>query len=88
MPVHGVEKGEASGGQLDEVLVPYPTDQVVRVILVLRQPELAFFANDIEDLSEQFSTASKRQSKEWSNLLLQQRRSNRDSPPLSVHDQC
>ena len=45
-----VEEGEASGGQLDKVLVPYPSDHVIRVILILRQPELALFANDIEDL--------------------------------------
>lgn len=44
------EGKEASGGQLDEVLVPYPADQVVRVILVLREPELTLFADDIEDL--------------------------------------
>ena len=87
MPIHAVKGGEASGGQLDKVLVPYPADQVVRVILILREPELALFANDIENLSEQISTASNRKSKELSNLLLQQRRSDRDSPPLSVHDQ-
>lgn len=45
-----MKEGDASGGQLDEVLVPYPTDHVVRVILIFREPELAFFADDIEYL--------------------------------------
>ena len=44
------EGKEVSGGQLDEVLVPYPANQVVRVILILREPELTLFADDIEDL--------------------------------------
>lgn len=38
------------------MLVPYPADQVVRVVLVFCKPELAFFADDIEDLKEQVST--------------------------------
>ena len=84
--IDGFEKGEASGGQLDKVLIPYPADQVVSVILVLREPELAFFANDIEDLWKQVSTALNRPSNGTSNLLLHQRRSDRDSLPLFVHD--
>lgn len=32
------------------MLVPYPADQVVGVVLVLGKPELAFFANDVENL--------------------------------------
>lgn len=82
-----MEEGESSGGQLDKVLVPYPSDQVIRVILILRQPELALFANDIEDLGEHVSIAFNCLSKTTLNLLLQQRRSDRDSQPLSVHDQ-
>ena len=39
------------------MLVPDPADQVVRVILILGKPELAFFADDIEDLKGQVSTA-------------------------------
>lgn len=83
-----MKEGEASGGKLDEVFVPYPADQVVRVILILCEPELALFADDIEDLREQVSTALHRRSKGTPNLLLQQRRSDMDSLPLSVHDQC
>ena len=83
-----MEEGAASGGQLDKMLVPYPADQVVRVILILRQPELALFANDIEDLGQEISTAFNPLSKTTSNLLLQQRMSDKDSLPLSVHDQC
>ena len=85
--IDSVEKGEVSGGQLDEVLVPYPADQVVRIILILREPELALFADDIEDLSEQISAALSRPLMGTSNLLLRQRKSDRDSQPLSVHDQ-
>lgn len=69
------------------MLVPYPADHVVRVILILREPELALFADDIEDLRRHVSTALNSLSKGTSNLLLQQRRSDRDSQPLSVHDQ-
>ena len=83
-----MKEGEASRGQLDEVLVPYPADQVVGVILVLREPELAFFADDIEDLRWQVSIALNGLPNATSNLLLQQRRSDRGSLPLSVHDQC
>lgn len=53
----------ASRGQLDEVLVPYPSDQVVSIILILREPELALLANDIEDLEDQVSTALNRPSR-------------------------
>lgn len=77
----------ASRGQLDEVLVPYPADQVVSVILILRKPELALLANDIEDLEHEVSTASNRPSERTSNLLHPPRRSDRDSLLLSVHDQ-
>lgn len=52
-----------SRGQLDEVLVPYPSDQVVSIILILREPELALLANDIEDLEDQVSTALNRPSR-------------------------
>ena len=41
-----------SGGQLDKVFVPDPPDQISAVILVLGKPELAFFADDIEHLTE------------------------------------
>ena len=58
MAVDVAEGREASGGQLDEVLVPDPANQVVRIVLVLREPKLALFANDIEDLWERISTAS------------------------------
>ena len=88
MVIDGVKEGEASGGQFDEVLVPYPADQIIRVILILREPELALFADDIEDLRECISTALYHPWKGSSNLLLQQRRSDRDSLPLYVHDQC
>ena len=50
--VDGSDGGLASRSKLDKVLVPDPADQAVRVILVLRKPELALFANDIEDLSD------------------------------------
>ena len=86
--VDGVEEGQASRSKLDKVLVPDPADQAIRVILVLCEPELALFANDIEDLTDQVSTALHRPSKGASNLLLRQHRSNMDSLPLSVHDQC
>ena len=79
---------EDSGGQFDKVLVPYPADHVVRVILILRQPELALFANDIEDLEHDISTAFNRTYRKTANLLLQQRRSDKGNLPLSVHDQC
>lgn len=84
----GWRKDRASRSKLDKVLVPNPADQAVRVILVLCEPELAFFANDIEDLSNQVSTALHLPSKGTSNLLLRQHRSDMGSLPLSVHDQC
>ncbi len=40
----------ASRCQFDKVFVPDPADLVCRVILIFGEPELAVFANDIEDL--------------------------------------
>ena len=85
--VDGEEEGQASRSKLDKVLVPDPADQAVRVILVLCKPELALFANDIENLSDQVSTALHRPSRGTSNLPLRQHRSDMDSLPLSEHDQ-
>ena len=79
---------EALGGQLYEMLVPYPADQIVRIILILREPELALFADNVENLNKQVSVASNGPSKGTPNLLLQQRTSSRDSLPLSWHGQC
>ncbi len=36
------------------MFVPDPADRVVSVILVFGEPQLALFANDIEDLDERF----------------------------------
>lgn len=37
-------------GQLGKVLRPDPAHQLRRVVLVLGQPQLALFGNDVEDL--------------------------------------
>ena len=37
--------------QNHEVLLPYPTESVGRIVLVLREPEFAFLGDDIEDLA-------------------------------------
>jgi len=34
------------------MLVPYPSDQIVGVILILGKPKLAFLADDIKNLNE------------------------------------
>jgi hypothetical protein len=33
-----------------EVFLPYPSDRVGGVVLILREPEFAFLSNNIEDL--------------------------------------
>lgn len=43
--------GSLVRGQFGKVLVPDPADLVGRVILVLREPELPLFTDDIEDLA-------------------------------------
>jgi len=37
------------------VLVPYPADQVVGVVLIFGEPEFAFFADNVEDLEGRVS---------------------------------
>ena len=74
-------------GQLDKMLVPDPSDLVSGVILILGEPKLTLFTNDIEDLikglaAEYLETPSGR------DLPRQLRRSGRDTQPLCVHDQC
>ena len=46
--ITAVEDG--SRGQLDKMLVPYPANQIIRVVLVLCKPKLAFLTNDVENL--------------------------------------
>ena len=43
-----------SGSQLDKVLVPDPSNQIVGVVLIFGKPELAFLANDVEDLEKKY----------------------------------
>lgn len=50
MVIADLEAGESSRCQLDEMLVPNPSNLVVKVVLILRKPELALLADDIKDL--------------------------------------
>ena len=38
--------------QFGKMLVPDPADRVGGIVLVLRKPEFAFFADDVEDLEK------------------------------------
>lgn len=43
------------GDELGEMLLPDPTDQICRVVLILRKPKLALLADDVEYLSRSVS---------------------------------
>ena len=72
--------------QLDEMLVPYPPDLITDIILILGQPELTFFANNIKNLG--LNQQELHEMPTQRNLLRQQRRSGRDTLPPYAHDQC
>lgn len=42
--------GTVSRGQFGKVFVPDPADLVGGIVLILREPEFALFADDVEDL--------------------------------------
>ena len=44
--------------QFGKMLVPDPADRVGRIVLVLREPEFTFFADDVEDLEEKHKYVS------------------------------
>jgi hypothetical protein len=60
------------------VFAPDPADLVGRIVLVLRKPELAFLADDIEDLST--VRLDKRKWDEW-NLLHRLDKSGKGTQP-------
>ena len=51
------------------MLVPDPADRIGRVVLVLRKPEFAFFADDVEDLEDKHNMSAKGSTREIMNRI-------------------
>lgn len=68
------------------MLVPYPANQVIRVVLVLGKPKLALFTNDIENLEDMSVWFQKTTAKSHQDPPLQQHMSDKGIQLLSVLD--